>query len=72
MSNSTDLENSTYNILKALGREADFLYDTIDTYTADAKKSSRNDLVSMWEEIKTDRLRHLHMLKEALEKEIHK
>jgi hypothetical protein len=27
----TKLENTTYNILAALGREADFLYSTIDT-----------------------------------------
>ena len=29
---NTRLENSTYNILMALGKEADFLYSTIDTY----------------------------------------
>ncbi len=28
----TGLNNSTYNILSALGRDADFLYDTIDKY----------------------------------------
>ena len=30
------LANSTYNILIALGKEAKFLYSTIDTYTSDA------------------------------------
>jgi hypothetical protein len=29
------LENTTYNILIALGKEADFLYSTIDTYAED-------------------------------------
>jgi hypothetical protein len=33
---TTGLENSTYNILIALGKEAKFLYSTIDTYTSDA------------------------------------
>jgi hypothetical protein len=28
----TRLENSTYDILRALGKDADFLYDTVDTY----------------------------------------
>ena len=28
---TTKLENSTYNILKALGKEAQFLYSVIDT-----------------------------------------
>jgi len=32
-SETTRLDNIiTYNILSALGKEADFLYDTIDTY----------------------------------------
>jgi hypothetical protein len=34
---STRLENSTYNILMALGKEADFLYSTADTYIEDAR-----------------------------------
>jgi rubrerythrin len=49
-----------------------FYNDTINKYRDDAKKSNRDDLVNLWEEIKKDRLRHLHILKEALEKEIHK
>jgi hypothetical protein len=31
------IENTTYNILAALGRDADFLYDTIGTYIKDAQ-----------------------------------
>ena len=34
---TTQLENTTYNILAALGRDADFLYDTIGTYIKDAQ-----------------------------------
>ena len=39
---STKLENSTYNILSALGKEAQFLYSTIDTYIREQATSSRD------------------------------
>lgn len=41
MTQTTRLDNSTYNILIALGKEADFLYSTLDTYIEDAKKDNR-------------------------------
>jgi rubrerythrin len=66
---TTGLENTTFDILIALGKEAQFLYSTIDTYTSDAEKSNRSDLVNMWNTIKQDRQRHMQMLREALEKE---
>jgi hypothetical protein len=44
---TTRLENSTYNILIALGREADFLYSTIDNYIEDAKKDNRPHVVDI-------------------------
>ena len=66
---TTRLENSTYNILRALGKDADFLYDTVDTYINDAQKANRNDLVEMWNTIKRDRQRHLQVLRQELEKE---
>jgi rubrerythrin len=68
-SETTQLENTTYNILAALGRDADFLYDTINTYINDAQNANRSELVSMWNTIKQDRQRHLQMLRQALEKE---
>jgi rubrerythrin len=68
-SDTTKLENTTYNILAALGRDADFLYDTIQTYIQDAENANRSDLVDMWNQIKQDRQRHLQMLRQALEKE---
>jgi hypothetical protein len=37
----------------------------------DAQKANRSDLVEIWQTIKKDRKRHMHMLKGALEKEIH-
>jgi len=69
MSQITKLENSTYNILMALGKEADFLYSTLDTYIADAKKDNRLYLVEIWNQMKSDKEKHLQMLREALEKE---
>jgi hypothetical protein len=72
MSEQTGLDNTTYDILSALGKEADFLYDTIDKYIDDAKKSNNNELVDLWNRIKQDRLRHIEDLKEALERAIHK
>ena len=45
------------------------MYSTVDTYTSDAEKANRSDLVNMWKTIKQNRQRHLQMLREALEKE---
>jgi hypothetical protein len=72
MSEQTGLDNTTYDILSALGKDADFLYDTIDKYIDDAKKSNKNELVDLWNRIKEDRLKHINDLKEVLEREIHK
>lgn len=68
-SETTQLENTTYNILAALGRDADFLYDTIGTYIKDAQNANRSDLVAMWNTIKQDRQKHLKMLRQALDNE---
>ena len=66
------ISNVEYNILRALGTDADFLYDTVESYINDAQNSNRPDLVEVWQTIKQDRQKHANMLKEALEKEIHK
>jgi hypothetical protein len=63
------IDNSTYNILITLGKEADFLYSTLDTYIEDAKKDNRQPLVEIWNRMKRDKEKHLQMLREALEKE---
>ena len=47
MTETTRLDNSTYNILRALGKEADFLYSTVDTYIADVKKDNRQHVVEV-------------------------
>ncbi|MGB7956261.1 MAG: hypothetical protein WCF23_19995 [Candidatus Nitrosopolaris sp.] len=69
MTETTRLDNSTYNIPRALDKEADFLYSTVDTYVGDAKKDNRPQLVGIWNEIKRDKQNHLQMLREALERE---
>jgi hypothetical protein len=71
MSSTTELTNTAYDILKVLGKEADFMYDTIETYIKDAQNANKSELVEIWQTIKNDRKRHMHMLKGALEKEIH-
>jgi hypothetical protein len=68
-SESTKLKNSTYNVLSALGREADFLYSTVDKYIQDAQSDGNTKLVELWKEIKQDKQRHLSRLMECLEKE---
>lgn len=66
---TTKLENSTYNILIALGKEARFLYSAIDTYIDDARKDNNSELEKIWKTIKQERERHLAMLREALDKQ---
>jgi hypothetical protein len=46
------------------------LYDMIETYIKDAQNANKSDLVEIWQTIKKDRQKRMHMLKEALEKEI--
>ena len=71
MSKESELSNTMYDILHAMGKDAGFLYETIDTYIKDAQNAKKPDLTETWQTIKKDRLKHLHMLKDALEKEIH-
>jgi hypothetical protein len=71
MGNEIELSNTLYDILHSMGKDAGFLYDTINQYVKDAQAANNSQLVQTWETIKKDRLRHLHMLKEALEKELH-
>jgi hypothetical protein len=70
-SSTTELTDTAYDILKVMGKDADFLYDTIETYIEDAKRANKPQLVAIWQTIKNDRKRHMHILKEALEQEIH-
>ena len=71
MPGKPELPNTTYDIMRAMGKEADFLYETIDTYIKDAQDANKSELAEIWQTIKKDSLKHLNMLKEALEKELH-
>lgn len=66
---STKLSNSIYNILSALGRDADFLYSTVDRYIEDAQNDGKDNLAEIWREIKQDKEKHLTKLRDCLEKE---
>jgi hypothetical protein len=68
---TSELSDIAYDILKVLGKDADFLYDTIEEYIKDAETANKSELVKIWRTIKEDRKKHMHLLKEALEKEIH-
>jgi hypothetical protein len=69
-SEKTKIDNSTYDILVALGIEANFLHSTVDTYISDAQKENRHKLVEVWNIIKQDKEKHLQMLKDCLETEV--
>ncbi|MGE0388727.1 MAG: hypothetical protein DA329_06900 [Candidatus Nitrosocosmicus sp.] len=66
---STKLSNSIYNILSALGKNADFLYSTVDRYIEDAQNDGKDNLAEIWREIKQDKEKHLTKLRDCLEKE---
>ncbi|MBA3750550.1 MAG: hypothetical protein H0X03_06615 [Nitrosopumilus sp.] len=66
MSENSQINNNEFNILKVLGMDSEFLYDAIDRYKKDAQNDNKNDLVELWDKIKSDRQKHVSMLKEAL------
>ena len=55
MSQKTGLDNTTYDILSTLGKDADFLYDDIDKYIRDVESANESELVELWETIRNDR-----------------
>jgi rubrerythrin len=65
---TSELSDTAYDILKVLGKDADFLYDTIEKYIKDAKTANKPELVKIWQTIKEDRKRHMHMLKRSIGK----
>ncbi len=66
---SSGLDNTTYNLISALEREADFLYSTVDAYIDDARKENRPQAEEIWKTMKQDKRKHIQMLREALSKE---
>jgi hypothetical protein len=55
--------------LSALGKNADFLYSTVDRYIEDAQNDGKDNLAEIWREIKQDKEKHLTKLRDCLEKE---
>lgn len=41
---SSELSDTAYDILKVLGKDADFLYDTIESYIKDANNAGKSEL----------------------------
>ena len=70
MNEKTGLDNTTYDILSALGKDADFLYDDIDKFIRDAESSNDSELVELWNTIRNDRQKHVDLLKDALRKKL--
>jgi hypothetical protein len=50
--NNSRLSNTMYDILKVMGKDAEFLYDTIDTYIQDAQNANKQELVDTWKKNK--------------------
>jgi rubrerythrin len=64
------LQDSEYNVIKQLEKEADFLYSAVEDYIRDAEKDNKPELVKLWNTIKEDEQNHLRMLRSVLIKEI--
>ncbi|MFL6323127.1 MAG: hypothetical protein ACJ72Q_21990 [Nitrososphaeraceae archaeon] len=44
-SEETELTDTAYDILKVLDKDADFIYDTIETYIRDAQKANKTKVI---------------------------
>jgi hypothetical protein len=66
---STGLDNTTYNLITALQKEADFLYSTVDTYISDARRENRANAEQVWTKLKETKMANVQMLKDALASE---
>jgi hypothetical protein len=44
---TSELSDTAYDILKVLGKDADFLYDTIEKYIKDAETANKLELVKI-------------------------
>jgi hypothetical protein len=68
MCQETALSNTTYDLLHAMGKDAGFLYETIDTYIKDAQNANKSDLVETWQTIKKDKTYTLAHVKRSARK----
>lgn len=56
------LQDSEYNVIKQLEKEADFLYSAVEKYIRDSEKDNKPELVKLWNTIKEDEQNHLRCL----------
>ena len=47
MRSATELTDRVYDVLEVLSKDADFLYDTIETYIKDAQKSNNSETIEI-------------------------
>ena len=69
MSTKTELTDTAYDILKVLGKDADFCTTQLRLISK-MQKANKKELAKTWQAIIQDKKRHMHLLKEALEKEV--
>lgn len=66
MRSATELTDRAYDVLEVLSKDADFLYDTMETYIKDALKSNESEMIEIWHSGMIEK-NHMHS-KEALER----
>jgi hypothetical protein len=47
MRSATELTDRAYDVLEVLSKDADFLYDTMETYIKDALKSNESEMIEI-------------------------
>ena len=52
MTTESTLSDTMYDILKVMGKDAEFLHDTIDVYIKDAQNANKQELVDVWKKNK--------------------
>jgi hypothetical protein len=50
MTTESTLSDTMYDILKVMGKDAEFLYD-FDVYIKDAQNANKQELVDVWKKI---------------------
>jgi hypothetical protein len=57
MKSTTEFTDMAYDVLEVLSKDADFLYDTIETYIKDTQKSNKSEIIE---------IRHSGMIQEIV------
>jgi hypothetical protein len=53
------LEDSTFNVITQIEKNADFLYSSVEKYIRDTEKDKKPELVKLWNTLKEDEQKHL-------------